>query len=527
MALASNVCARRVGGAVEIVPAAVRVSWYLNGMTTSDAHTMSGRFTVSVQLADNPTDRKMFAEVLLGSKSLLTISDLSEHFGEALRNAANETAPKRTVEQWLSGESRQEMMDALTKAAKAVAFACGLEILPPYQLELVSQSLNEKRLDEFSRARAEERAKGQMATLKRAGEVLAQFQEMRKATPEIPAGLLLERLAPADRGNVLQTLLAGSAEECERQTLWAVAGPSLLRIDARVSPAKIDTIDLTTKLGPLRSVQPANLRGKQVLLVGARSGIIAVEPNRADQATLYVDFSIQSDLGFNRAIVCGERVWGCHGQAGLVAWQIDNPTAPETRIPIPPDLPQHGSSGSSGSGRSRHVSPRNLQPIDDEYAVYSLGGAVKLLYGAVPVDLPTTNSSEVIAIMPESARLLIVREDGSIDVLDRITRQITASVRGAGKTCAAAALPWLGSVRLLLASDDGPVDCIGLDDSHVTRYTSRHSDLRVVTACPDQIAAISSDRQRLIIWRPWEASPATEIHVTAAVRHRLADIEFA
>ena len=89
MALASNEFARRVGGAVEIVPAAVRVSWPLNGMTTSDAHTMSGRFTASVQLADNPTDRKMFAEVLLGSKPVLTISDLSEHFGEAIRNAAD------------------------------------------------------------------------------------------------------------------------------------------------------------------------------------------------------------------------------------------------------------------------------------------------------------------------------------------------------------------------------------------------------------------------------------------------------
>src|SRR5439155_8365578 len=123
----------------------------------------------------------------------------------------------------------------------------------------------------------EERTKGQMAQLKQAGEVLAQFLEMRRSAPEVPAGILLERLAPQDRGSVLQTLLAGAAEKSEQETLWAVAGPSLLRIDARVTPPKIETIPLPTQLGPLRSVQPATLRGKQVLLVGARSGIIAIE----------------------------------------------------------------------------------------------------------------------------------------------------------------------------------------------------------------------------------------------------------
>jgi len=88
-------------------------------------------------------------------------------------------------------------------------------------------------------------------------------------------------------------------------------------------------------------------------------------------------------------------------------------------------------------------------------------------------------------------------------------------------------LPWLGTIRLLLASDDGPIDCVGLDDSQVTRFTSRHNDIRALTACADQIAAMSADRQRLIIWRSWESTPTAEIHVTAAVRHRLADIEFA
>jgi hypothetical protein len=318
-----------------------------------------------------------------------------------------------------------------------------------------------------------------------------------------------------------------------------------LRIDTRSTAAKIDALDLPTELGPLRSVQAAvfargagaspTLYGQQrvgkaatpQLLVGARSGVVFVDPDGLNEPTLYRDTTIQSDLGFNRVIVWGDRLWACHGEAGLVSWRLGDVDGPIARIPIPADAPEIRSSSLSSGGKVHRASPRNLQPIDDEYAVYSLGRIVKFLHGDTATDLPTENSSEVIAIMPELTRLLVVRDDGSIDVLDRATRAFTSHTRGGGKIVASAALPWLGSVRLLLACDDGPIDCVGLDDSLVTRYTSNHRGLRVVTACPDQIAAISSDRQRLIIWRPWEQSPAMEIHVTAQVRHRIADVEYA
>ncbi|HEX3356575.1 MAG TPA: hypothetical protein VHS31_06295 [Tepidisphaeraceae bacterium] len=526
MVLASNEFARRADGAVEIDPQPLRLSWPLMGLISADAHTLAGRLTVSARLADDPTDRKMFAEVMLAGKMSLTVGDVAEHFAVAIRNAAGSIASKHSAEQWLSGERRQEMIDAMAKAAQGVAFACGMEILPPYELEITSPSLNEKRLAEFARARSEERAQGQMAHLKLAGEVLAKFKEMRESAPDVPAGVLLERLSPADRGSVLQTLLAGSAEKCEQQTLWAVAGPNLLRIDARANPAKVETIALPATLGPLRSVQAGEIRGQRNLLVGARDGVIVVSLNQLDQTALYRDSSIRSELGFNRVISCGGRIWGCHGEAGLIAWGIDRPDEPEVRIPIPVDAPMVGSSGMNTGGKARRASPRNLQTIDEQYAIYSLGGVVKLLYGTIPVDLPTTNSSEVIAIVPETTRLLIVRRDGCMDVMDRATRRIAASIRGAGKTNAAAALPWLGSVRLVLASDDGPIDCVGLDDSHVTRFTSHHSDLRAISACADQVAAVSSDRQRLIVWRSWESTPAAEIHIAAMVRHRVADIEY-
>ncbi len=70
--------------------------------------------------------------------------------------------------------------------------------------------------------------------------------------------------------------------------------------------------------------------------------------------------------------------------------------------------------------------------------------------------------------------------------------------RRAGKITAAAAMPWLGQTRILLATDDGPIVCLAPEDELVTQYASAYSALRIVTAGADRIAAVTSDRQRIV-----------------------------
>jgi len=93
---------------------------------------------------------------------------------------------------------------------------------------------------------------------------------------------------------------------------------------------------------------------------------------------------------------------------------------------------------------------------------------------------------------------------------------------------AAALLPWLGSNRLLLATDEGPIYCVGLDDELVTTYLSSHRGLRVVSAVADLVAAVSADRQRVVLWNSWDGKkPLAELSVSATAKHRVGDIEFA
>jgi hypothetical protein len=121
----------------------------------------------------------------------------------------------------------------------------------------------------------------------------------------------------------------------------------------------------------------------------------------------------------------------------------------------------------------------------------------------------------------------VVHADGEVIHKDRLTLDTVARERHCGAVSAAALLPWVGGARVLLASEDGPICCIGLEDSVVTQYVSRHRGLKALAASAGLVAAISADRQRVVLWNAWDGrAPAAEVSVAARTRHRVADIAF-
>src|SRR4051794_6563534 len=101
MTLAENQLARRDGTGVIVRPSPLRVSWTLLDLVTADLHKMSARFACSLEVVNNNTDRKMFAEVMLADREAVTIEELREHFAGTLRSAASETAKKHPADEWL------------------------------------------------------------------------------------------------------------------------------------------------------------------------------------------------------------------------------------------------------------------------------------------------------------------------------------------------------------------------------------------------------------------------------------------
>jgi hypothetical protein len=537
--------------ALQLRPQPLRARWVIDGLITADRNDLRCTFSCSVRALADPTERRMLTEVLMGPRRSVTDADVVAHFAPTLRNAAAEQAGLKGVEVWLSPEGKPPLVAALKKAAEAVAFACGVEVLAPFEVELQSPSHEQQRLREMQRKLAEQEAAGHVEQLARAGELLKKFQEIRQNAPELSASRVLEQISPTDRGSMLQTLLLASARQEAGMDLWAVAGPYLVKvekIDAAATPGgapKMSLTPLPPTLGPLRSVQPAMIDGRRVLLVGARSGVLLVRPGEHGEPTAYGDATIDSPLGFSRVLFqpahgdMPASLVGCHGDAGIVRWDLGNTAAPSgvvrrDQLPfdamsssagvLPPPLPSV--SGVSLVG-GRLAGPRNLQLLDDARLIFSVGSEVWVLDGADLSEVTPGTQAEVIAIIPDAGQMQIVHEDGTIRTLDRVSRQITATQRQGIRLRAAGSLPWLGGTRLLLAGDEGPVQCMGADDPLVTHYASAHRGLRVLCGSADRVAAISADRQRLVVWNSWDGrQPVAEAYVTALTRHRLADVEF-
>jgi hypothetical protein len=512
-----NEFATRDGSRIDFPTDPLRIRFDLPDLVTADRHELHCVFECSVRVADHSADRQLFTELLMQGRPSVTRDDVALHLRPAIESAA-QSAAAQPIATLLAGLGKTAFLESIRKSADAAAFNSGLIILPPFELDLSSPSLQRQQRDAAQRSRVEEQAASRLDHLRRAAELLKQFDSIRTAAPSISAGQVLQRIAPSDRGALLDAILASSADHQSQQTLFAVAGSQLVTIDLRSESIQPKAIELPTTLGPLRSVQPTEIDGEPRVLVGARGGVLLLDPKDPTAAVAYAEPDLNSSLGFNRAIFlpAGGAILATHGEAGLVRWELGNPAAPSSRV-RPSDL----STQANGP-------VRNIQALDRSTAICSVGQTLAILNGTERQSLSPPSPAPIINIVPRTDRLFAIHEDGSVATLDCKSRQIIRTDSYGGPLCAAGALPWLDGLRLLLAAESGPVDCVGPDDSLVTRFNSVYRGFRSITASAAFIAAVSPDRQRLILWNSWDGkSPAHDLHLISLTRHRIADITFA
>jgi hypothetical protein len=515
--------ARRVEGRVEYRAEPSRVGWQLDSVVSSDRHELTCTFECAARIADNPTDQRTAQQVLLSDRDVATAAQLVERMRGGVASAAADFVSKLTIAEILTDQCRQSMLDALTKRANAAAFACGVELVGPYRLDLHSGSFTRQQLDAVEHARREERANQRLAQFKRAGELLKEFDTIRAATPSASASAILENLRADDRGETLESLLYASAHHAQQtSTLWAVSGKELVRIDPRAQPPAIEVVGSLTALGPLRSVRDVEIDSKPMLLIGAESGIYVADPARLNQAVAYHDDPLQNHagVGFNDVIVWQNRLYATHGTAGVVAWSLDNSAAPAFAV-RPTQLP-------IGTGAARVGGPRNPCAVGNDLFFSAHNNVLRVNSDVKPESVATTDSAAIL-IVALPTDLLILTSDGAAHRLDPRTLRITRDERRFAPSCAAAMLPWVaGEQRIVLATESGSVQCVGLDDSVVTEYAGGRRNFRMVSAKADLVAAVTEDRQRILIWNSWDGrAPIGEIYVTGLTRHRIADLQFA
>ncbi|MDP9172723.1 MAG: hypothetical protein M3O30_02510 [Planctomycetota bacterium] len=496
--------ARRNGGRIEVRAGGLRVSWEIADLVTRDGHAAVLNFSCTARGLPSVTEQKMLEEAFLSRKESVGIGDVSVYLASAIKSAANDQVRRQDAEALLSEVGQQGLIQSLMKGGQGIAFGCGIELLPPLQLEIDCPTLRRQQTQQRRAAEANEH-------LRRSGELFAQFESIRARAPELSPGEVLGRIGVADQVDLLRSLLRASAEKGRGKRLWAAAGTALVAISDGEAPA-MRLIPLPTGLGPARSVRSDSMGN---LWVGCQSGVMRVRPDSAESAILYHDPEVSSRLGFNAAIATSDLVWATHSEAGLVCWRLDQPDAPAKAI-------------RPGAAKPAGLSARNLIGLDSGQMIFSSGRQLmKMNAGGEVEPIGPAHATEVLAIVSSDEQIITVHEDGMVCTRAARDPAEICQQRRTGKITAAAALPWLDDVRLLLATEDGPVLCVGLEDELVTQYASGHRAPRIVVGIAQTVAAVSSDRQRLILWNSWDGrKPFAELHVANLVQHRIADIGF-
>ncbi len=510
MASHSYELARRHAGALLLGAAATRITWEFDDLTTADGHQLRASFFASVRAIDDPTEKKMLEEVLLGSRNSVSAAQVMAHFQPSLRAAAQKATKDLPADRVLADAGRGALCELLKKAAGDLAFGCGLELLPPIRIELDSPTLTQQQIVSMQRTLAEQESAGRVEHFQKAVDLLKQFETQRGGASSSAVTRAIESLGPADRGAMLKTLLLAGSARSASTAVWVVAATTLIRIDLTgdVTPT---AAHLPDSLGPTRSLQAVTLEGQPYWAIGARDGVLIAPISCPADAVAYRDGVIETTQGFSRVIVRNGQIIACHSEAGLVSWTIGSPDRPAAF---------HRPSELGGS-------PRHLTTFDGSHTLFAVGPQLMTLAddeSILRVGGPCGN--EIVGIVPDGHRSIIAYDDGTLRALERATRSLIKLEHRGQRIAAITALPWLGGRRLLLAGDDGAIDCVGIDDDLVSQYLSHHRGVRRLVASASHVAALSGDRSRVIVWTSWEGkSPAKEVSLARITPHRIADLE--
>ena len=490
---------RRDGDSAKPVAGAVVVICF-EGNPSRDGYDTRLEVEMPVRLHDSPVDRRAFADRFLRFSPVGTAEQVADYLRPQLdRNVASVIA-ERPVSELMDGKAGSAVAAEIKAAAVKPLFAAGLELDGEPMVRFGSPDWQRRRVEEAADA-------ARLAAAEREGELLRRFEDIRRQNPDVPAGALLMGLPKGERVDALRALLkAAGGRQASR--VFAVAGDTLYEIN--VARDEVWPISLSGELGPLRSVLAIHRTGMPRLLVGARDGVYLVDPSASDSAEAF-DADVEgSPFGFSQLGYDEESgvIYATHADVGLVSWQIDLGTQ---TVLTAKDFDGLAPRQIDARGSEVHVAAGGrLWRVGPNHAPRSLAGL-----DGEPIAMVAGTEREVLVVCPSGAVQAVSRADGTVKPVT--SRGDVVSV-GAG-------LPWLGELRLVLG--DGfstSLVQIGPHDDVRMTLTDAQGPFKALAAGADMVVGISSDRSRLVAWRPWEERSFADLHVISRTRSRLADV---
>lgn len=495
-----------------------------------DAGTIRGRdgfdvdFTVllSVHLHESTVDRAAFAEAFgLGKSVAGSTNRIADHIRDRVL-AAVKAAPEQEASELV--QNARVLAPEIAKAVRTTLFAVGLELAGEPVIAADSPAL---------RAREAERAavEASKAAAKHADDLLLRFEDIRRQNPDVSPAKLLMALPEKERYEAMRLLFEAAAKK-DQSRLFLAAGTRLFEVAG-------DSVRDASDIGELGELGPARCLRRITddfydLAIGARDGVMLYSTQRNRTKPLRSRITGDSPLGFSDVSyhpACGEWVWASHSTYGVEGWPLG----------------QQGGWPTSSHSSNSIGGARCVAAINCGHVAVDAEGAIRL----VEVD-PIDHHDEIITLSdtPRPAVALLNRrerrgEDQGDDpvaailvlangqLVDLLRSDVTDAVElhdGLSlerPLTAACAVPWLGDIRIAACVENGPVLVAGPDDDVWMEYHSDHSGFAAVAASAGHLAAVTHDRQRLVIWTLGKPdAPEHDLHVLDTTRSRVADVTF-
>ena len=265
------------------------------------------------------------------------------------------------------------------------------------------------------------------------------------------------------------------------------------------------------QLGGLRSVRAATHDGRDLLLAGARSGVIVLDPER-DALTAYPFRNAHSLRGgVNAAVLGGDRLYATHSEVGLSEWQLDYPDSHRLRL--------EDELGGCQSVRDLQAGDGRLWLAADRRAIgWRCGddGAETTLDAGEIITALLAAEGDVYAGLKNGAVLRWMEGNPESRDLFRPT--------GGEAVGSLSCHPGGGVPRLVVADTSPHLALYVIGDQHRSEYRCDER-VRRGWAADDLLCGVNDRRDMILLWNPAEPQqPTARIPVARLCGHSIQDV---
>ncbi|MFH1417965.1 MAG: hypothetical protein ABII12_06740 [Planctomycetota bacterium] len=488
------------------------LEYAFSGLDSKDGYEFDARVRLSVRVVPERAELAALRRAVFTGENRIDLSHLRDHCEEAVRTAVSAFTKTRDAAALSSPETWSQFDGLLTELFKPVGFESGLALGPDPRITLESPayaearqadqsaSLHRKHLEaeEQLRAAAVEARARHLEDLEK---LLERVRDIADKSGSMDVATLVKTFDAGQRGVLYEGLVALNQTGSATRAILVAAGNELIWFDPASPQTPFRRQDLTSDLGPLRSIRLSQDGNDHLLMVGARNGIHLISAH--DGKRVIYTLSCEEELrgGVNSAALLGDSLYATHSEVGLIRWERSRPDAHEVCLADVTD---------------RAKSIRNVQADESGRIWFTVNDRVISWE-------PTGDTAPVQLAAPADVTVLIVSDGHAYAGLENgaVVRWNTANTKNrvtlrSASGEAVRSLNWLGGggiPRLLIADGRPLLDLQVLGDTYRGEYRC-HRHLRWGFAAEDYIVGVDSSRDRIIIWRiDTPAEPAQTVSI--------------